>query len=81
MTNDSKSQIMTGRGDTEEPKVSRRDLFQQMVRGAAAVGAGAVSAMAMFGSRVVRSRERTGACHRRAALRCTLGPSSDSVIP
>jgi hypothetical protein len=49
MTNDSKSQIITGRGDTEEPEVSRRDLVQQMVRGAAAVGAGAVSAMTMSG--------------------------------
>jgi hypothetical protein len=50
MPNDSKSQISkTDRSDTEEPDVSRRDFFQQAVRGAAAVGAGAF-AMTMSGS-------------------------------
>src|SRR5262249_22867629 len=50
MTNDSKSQIITGRGDTEEPEVSRRDFCQQTLRGAVAAGAGAVSAVTMSGS-------------------------------
>jgi hypothetical protein len=45
MTNDCKSQIINGRGDTEHLEVSRRDFFQHTVRGAVVVGAGAVSAM------------------------------------
>jgi hypothetical protein len=49
MTNDCKSQIITGCGDTEDPEVSRRDFFQHTVRGAVAVGTGAVSAMTISG--------------------------------
>jgi hypothetical protein len=50
MTNDCKSPIMTGRGDTEDPEVSRRNFFQHTVRGAVVLGAGAVSAMTMSGA-------------------------------
>ena len=47
MINNSKSPIsITGRSETERPDVSRRDFFQQ---GAAAVGAGAFSAITMSG--------------------------------
>jgi hypothetical protein len=42
MTNNCKSQITIGRGDTEDPEVSRRVFFQRTVRGAVVVGAGAV---------------------------------------
>jgi hypothetical protein len=49
MKNHCKSQITNGRGDTEHREVSRRHFFQQTVRGAVVVGAGAVSAMTMSG--------------------------------
>jgi hypothetical protein len=50
MINDSKCSIsLTGRSNREEPDVSRRGFFRQAVGGAAAVGAGAFSAMAMSG--------------------------------
>jgi len=38
MMNDSKSPIMTGIADIEHPEVSRRDFFQQILRGAAGRG-------------------------------------------
>jgi hypothetical protein len=49
MTNHCKSQITNGRGDTEDPEVSRRDFFQHTVGGAVVVGALAVAAMTMSG--------------------------------
>jgi hypothetical protein len=50
MTSDSKSPLpMTRDGDPKEPELSRRNLFQQSVRGAAALGAGAFSVLTMSG--------------------------------
>jgi hypothetical protein len=50
MTNTTKSPIcITGRSASEQLGVSRRNFFQQAVRGAAVVGAGAFSGMAMSG--------------------------------
>jgi hypothetical protein len=50
MNSDCKFPIsVTGRRDGQEPDPSRRDFFQQAVRGAAAVSAGALSAMTMSG--------------------------------
>jgi hypothetical protein len=45
MTNDSNCQM----SNAEEPEVSRRVFFQQTVRGAVVVGAGAVCAMGVSG--------------------------------
>ena len=49
MTNHCPSETTNARGHTEDPEVSRRDFFQHTVRGAVAVGAGAVSAITMSG--------------------------------